>query len=376
MPSIISVPESRTRKVKLKLSKKGLVVDSRVIGLDSEGHRFECNVSEDILTIKRTDHYSEDGWDEELYFRLYDTEAESIPDFTSGNYNYHGLDNEKPPFNVVEVVVDQYVKVIKEGAFANCKQLRKCTMHDTVERIEDYAFFCCEGLENVRLSRSIRYIGERVFFRCISIKCLFLPPSVEDIQREAFSDCKELRILILPPNIDMKRIGNRIVQYCRKLLTDKSIQYEKVSRAATNDDKVKSWLINHWLKHRYDNLPLVRLCANPDVTAQRIYIFIEEHGTDPVFHTDDTYGFTPLHILTHYNGFASEDTVMACAKLNPGAIFSSDRTGFTPVDNLCTDKLCNSCIAKESKFKKWRSKLRDIRGENEKSLSSDVMCAN
>ncbi len=376
MPSIICVPESRTRKVKLKLSKKGLVIDSRVIGLDSEGHRFECNVSEDILTVERIDRHGEDGWDEELYFRMYDPETDILPDFTSEKYNYHGLDNEKPPFNVLEVDVGLHVKVIKEGAFANCKQLKKCTMRDNVEEIENYAFFCCEGLENVRLSRSIRCIGERAFFRCIKIKCLFLPPSVEDIQREAFSDCKELRILILPPNIDMKRIGNRIVQYCRKLLTDKSIQYEKVNGAATNDDKVKSWLINHWLKHRYDKQPHVRLCANPDVNPQRICMFIEEHGTDPFFQTDDTYGFAPLHILTHYNGFASEETILACAKLNPSALFSSDGAGFTPVDNFCANKLCNAGATKEYKFKKWRSKLQDMKAENEKSVSADVMCAN
>ncbi len=331
MPAIISVPESRTDKIKLKLSKKRLVADSRVIGLDSEGYRFSCHIDGDILTVTRIDEDAEEGWSEELHFRVYDKDVERVPDFTSRRYRYHGLDNEKPPYDVEEVVVDHAVKSIKKEAFANFKELKKVKMFDNVERIEKYAFFCCESLENIKLSRALQFIGERAFFRCGSIHCLYLPSSVQDIELEAFSDCRELKILVLPTKISLKRIGDRIAQYCRKLLTDKSMQYEKGCPAPNNRQ------INSWIKHRYDNLPLVRLCANPNVTSNLVRSFVDDYGTEAFSETDDNYGFTPLHILTRYNGFATQDTTIACFEANPRALNASDDTGFTPLDNLCSN---------------------------------------
>ncbi len=331
MPAIISVPESRAVKIKLKLSKTGLVVDSRVIGLDSEGYKFSCLIDGDTLTVRRIGEDAEEGWSEELHFRVYDPEFERVPDFTVRRYRYHGLPYEKPPFDAEEVVVDQSVKAILKEAFANCKKVKRVNMFDNVERIEKYAFFCCESLENIKLSRSLNFIGERAFFRCGSIQCLYLPSSVQDIELEAFSDCRELKILILPTKISLKRIGDRIAQYCRKLLTDKSMQYEKGSPAPNNRQ------INSWIKHRYDNLPLVRLCANPNVTANLVRSFVDDYGTDAFSETDDNYGFTPLHILTRFNGFATQDTTIACFEANPRALNASDDTGFTPLDNLCSN---------------------------------------
>jgi len=56
--------------------------------------------------------------------------------------------------------------------------------------------------------------------------------------------------------------------------------------------------VNQWLKHRYDHLPLLRVCADPDVTTAMIQEFTQVHGTAALHQTDDDHGLTPLHVLT------------------------------------------------------------------------------
>ena len=88
---------------------------------------------------------------------------------------------------------------------------------------------------------------------------------------------------------------------------------------------------------RYDHLPLLRLCADPDVAAAMIRQFIQNHGTAAFYQTDDDHGLTPLHILTRYNVFATDDTIIACFGANPSALFMRDRDDLTPLKNLWND---------------------------------------
>ena len=64
---------------------------------------------------------------------------------------------------------------------------------------------------------------------------------------------------------------------------------------------------------------------------------IQDHGTAAFHQTDDDHDLTPLHILTRYNGFASDDVIIACFAANPMALFAMDTNGGTPLDDLWKD---------------------------------------
>ena len=135
------------------------------------------------LTVTRIeDGDDEPGWENEIFFRVYDPAVEEVPEFNGKTYTYHGLENEKAPKDVEEVIVDPSAKLIRDEAFIECEKMKKCTMGDNVEKIEVRAFENCHSIKNLRLSRSLRYIEENAFCHCSSIKCLFILPNVREIQ--------------------------------------------------------------------------------------------------------------------------------------------------------------------------------------------------
>ncbi len=337
MPTILSIPWSDTDTAEVKLMKADLAVDPRVILWDEElderqTHTFECTIKGRNLTVRRMDRNA--GWFI-LYCRIYDPSVESVPEFTSKSYTYHGLDDEYAPSNVEEIIIDPSVEVIKEEAFMNCRRMKRCFMHDNVVSIEGSAFDNCLSLMSIRLSKGLRFIGNGAFWSC-PFRGLFIPPNVEYIDTWAFYDCDEMKILVLPPNITIQCFGHDLFQGCVDLLNDLKIQYQYDSndeyrRITINDDQ-----INYWVKHRYDRSPLIRLCADPDVTAKTIRNFVEECGTTAFYLTDDRNHYvTPLHILTHINAcYVADDAIIACYDANPEVLFSPDATGLTPLDYL------------------------------------------
>lgn len=329
MPDILIIPGNlNTNTVEVELSKEGLVIDSRVIRLDFIGRKFECSIKGTLLKVTRIDQNQ--GWRNSLHFRIYDPAVESIPEFNSKSYRYHGLEDEMAPCDVEEAIVDPSVKIIIKSAFENCKKMKRCIMGGSVERIEDGAFFNCKAMKSIRLPRSLRYIGVAAFSSCESIECLFIPPNVEEIQHQAFMSCKRMKILVFPTSIDFERLGDRIAYGCHKLLIG-TVQYAVGCRPPNYHQ------VNHWLSHQYDHLPLLRLSTDPDVTATMIRNFVQDNGTGPFYETDGVYGLTPLHILTRYNAYANKDAIMACHSANPGALFTPDTDSDTPLDYLWAD---------------------------------------
>ncbi len=321
---IFEIPQSATNTLDVELPHSGMDIDPRVLALDHEGWKFDCIISEDILTIIRID--KDRGWDRPLKFRLYDPKEEAVPDFRNnpGFYLYQGLDDEYAPCDSTNIDIHPSVTKIKESAFCGCKRLTKCTMGDNVITIGQGAFAFCKSLKVLCLSRSLRCISDLAFESCSTIEGVFLPSSVEEIKVGAFRDCTSLRILSLPATIDLERVGHRIVHDCPSLLTG-SVRYWYA-------DEVHDEQVNHWVKHRLDDLPLHKICMDTSITARMITDFTEEHGTEAAFRIDE-HEMTPLHLLT-INPHAALPSIMACYDTNPSATIYPDNRSLTPIDYL------------------------------------------
>ncbi len=329
MPSILSIPYRDADILQIQLAKKGLVIDSRVVGLDKFGWKYECEIHGRTLSITRIRKGVYFGhWDSDrqlgrfLRFRLYDPAIESVPEsFASSKpYRYHGLEFEEAPATIREVVVDSSVKVIRESAFHRCARLEKCTMGDNVEEIEARAFCRCHSLKKIRLSKGLRYIdGFCAFEFCTTLKGIFIPPNVECAGNKTFNYCYQMRMLVLPRDSVIQSRYTSIPRSQRR----QHLKYfdEEIFR-------VNGYKLQH--THQL----LTRICADPDVKAQQIQTYVQKHGTDDFFKTDENHGLTPLHIITSINTLANSNAIFACYEANPSALFIPDGEGSTPIDAL------------------------------------------
>ena len=68
---------------------------------------------------------------------------------------------------VKEVVIPNKVLKIGNMAFANCKKLRKVTMHDAVSGIGSEAFEYCPLLAEINIPEAVTFINDEAFIGCI-----------------------------------------------------------------------------------------------------------------------------------------------------------------------------------------------------------------
>ena len=72
--------------------------------------------------------------------------------------------------NYTEINLPYTVKVIRTGAFKECKNLEKITLGSDVELLESKAFEDCTNLKHIELPKSLKFIGSDVFIGCSSLK--------------------------------------------------------------------------------------------------------------------------------------------------------------------------------------------------------------
>ncbi len=85
------------------------------------------------------------------------------------------------------------VKVIGEGAFFECANLKKVKCGDSLKEIETNAFYGCSKLEKAELGEGLAKIGASAFQGCTSLKSISLPASIEEISGNVFAYCSNLK---------------------------------------------------------------------------------------------------------------------------------------------------------------------------------------
>ena len=107
--------------------------------------------------------------------------------------------------NEEELVIGTYnglpVTRILYGALEGCKNIKKITLHDTVQEIEPYAFRDCSSLEEINLPDGIGIISYEAFKGCSSLKSITLPDSVYEISDGAFRGCSTLSNVTIPEGL-------------------------------------------------------------------------------------------------------------------------------------------------------------------------------
>ena len=109
-------------------------------------------------------------------------------------FTYIGVEDEVIPSNATHILVQ--ARVILRCAFANNRKIVEVICDDKVEKIEEGAFEMCTSLRRV-IMRGVRIVGDSAFGRCgalADIEC----DKLEIIEGGAFCECDSLRSINLP----------------------------------------------------------------------------------------------------------------------------------------------------------------------------------
>ena len=94
-------------------------------------------------------------------------------------------------FTITDVIIEDGVTRIGDGAFYYCESLTSVTIPDSVISIGDSAFYYCKSLKSIVIPDSVIEIGKSAF--CITgLESLTLGKSVRSVEFNAFYGIKEL----------------------------------------------------------------------------------------------------------------------------------------------------------------------------------------
>ena len=99
--------------------------------------------------------------------------------------------------SLVEIKLNEGLRVIDNNAFLYCEALRKVTLPSTVMELGIGAFYCCRSLVEVQLNEGLKIIGERAFQHCVLLRSVTIPSTVTELGLGVFYNCTNLSEVIL-----------------------------------------------------------------------------------------------------------------------------------------------------------------------------------
>lgn len=105
------------------------------------------------------------------------------------------------------VIMPDSVKIIREGAFSECRNLTAVVFSGKLKKIERKAFYNCENLKAAEFPDSLEEIGSNAFSFCRSIREIELPEAVRKIESFAFNECRRLEKISLPKGLNVLEDG-------------------------------------------------------------------------------------------------------------------------------------------------------------------------
>jgi hypothetical protein len=280
--------------------------------------------------------------------------------------------------SLASLALPKGLQSIGDQSFANCRSLANVHIPSTVCKMGFRVFVNCTGLKYIHIPSSVECIGSRAFdgcgqhvhlqhtlhtikegtFRgCDSLTHVRLPSTVTKIECEAFAHCPRLIALELPEGLEMIDLRVRddhdeeepdFRNYgCPSLMNlvipsaqhfaqldddDEFMKGFKLGTAASNfDDLVGK------LQHRFDALPLHRLCYYQSYypLTEAMENLQQNMDADPSAGTKvDSFGMTPFHILalSQTPNLPLFQAMLAFYQVD--IICTRDKFGSTPMDHL------------------------------------------
>ncbi len=117
----------------------------------------------------------------------------------SGSGEMRDYPNRQPWYSkrlsIKNIVIENAVASIGEGAFLGCEELNSITIPDGVTSIGDYAFEDCYDLISANIPNSVTSIGDYAFEGCRELTSVTIPESVTAIGIGAFYSCHGVKTI-------------------------------------------------------------------------------------------------------------------------------------------------------------------------------------
>lgn len=107
----------------------------------------------------------------------------------------------KSNYKVKNIVIENGVTTIGNGAFINCAYVTSVTIPDSVTSIGDYAFSDCNSLPAITLPAQVTRIGAKSFYSCNKLAAINIPAGVTSIGAYAFYGCSSLAAIAIPERV-------------------------------------------------------------------------------------------------------------------------------------------------------------------------------
>ena len=287
------------------------------------------------------------------------------------------------------VCLPEGLREIGYAAFFQCWSLKELIIPSSVQEIQDSAFVGCRGLTFIDLPEGLPRIREQTFAQCSSLTRIKIPSTVKLIEDRAFDECSMLYSIELPEDVEIK--GFEVFGHCENLTniyidgkspflsfegdtpqTELFERCNKLYEQYSNDDEFEESL-----QSRFKGLPIHRLCYfeankshvwNIDSLGRSLFRGAE-HYYDTV-DKQDTFGMTPLHILT-LSAKPNLNLIQDLVERYPESLRKKDRWGRYPIfyallnrnspETKCLNRyLLEMTVEKEVQslgLKQWRSNI-------------------
>ena len=240
------------------------------------------------------------------------------------------------------------IEVLEEGAFLSCHSLTDITFYEGLREIGEDGFSRCTSLVSITLPCSLKYIGIESFEGCEVLNEVHMPDTIETIQARTFKRCNftnfqmppsignDLDISILDGNISLvslelpetvtkEHLDDNYASGSDGLINLRNIalpteceidacafhnctDLRKAFPDAKNDYSQITETAIDSIKHRFDDLPIHKLCYyqsyhDNEITLQHLKRTINPWTAKPPGQLNttgkekDCLGMTPLHIL-------------------------------------------------------------------------------
>ena len=114
--------------------------------------------------------------------------------------------------NLIKVTLPNSITAISRDAFQGCNSLKSIDIPDTVTTIGEYAFSNCNSLKSIDIPDNVTEIGYGAFEYCSSLENIDIPDKVTSINGSTFSGCGSLKSIDISDNVT--EIGYRAFYGC------------------------------------------------------------------------------------------------------------------------------------------------------------------
>ncbi len=171
-------------------SLKKVIFNDTVTAIGSSAFKDCSSLSDDAIDLSNVQKYGGSAFEGCTSFKKIELSEDTI----SIGYNaFANCTNS----NLTELTIPSKVTFIGNGAFANCKSLKKVTYNSNYNTAYDY-LYGCTGINTFEFGKGVTAIPKNACYGLSSLKIVIIDDKINSIGVDAFNNCSCITDIYLP----------------------------------------------------------------------------------------------------------------------------------------------------------------------------------